>query len=175
MSSNAYTAHRYVPQWYQRRFLPKTGEAKFYYLDLKPETFVDPLGVRRCKTALRRWGTPKCFQEPDLYTTKYGNWHSTDIEKFFFGQIDDDGARAVEWWSTFDHQKFRVSDEAFHGLLRFMSVQKLRTPKGLGYIAGLRDKMNKNKALLAMQKLQHVHCSIWLQGVPSPHEGIGGK
>ena len=165
MSSNDYTDHHYVPKWYQRRFLPTSGEAKCHYLDLTPETFIDAKGVRRCTTALRRWGAPSCFQESHLYTTRWGDWHSTDIEKFFFGKVDDEGARAVEWFSSFRHPNYQGSDDAFHHLLTFMSVQKLRTPKGLGYIAGLARKVDKNTALLAMQKLQNVHCAIWSEAV----------
>jgi hypothetical protein len=89
MSSSGYLSNHYVPQWYQARFLPTSGEAKFRYLDLRPESFKDETGVLRTKKALHRWGTRRCFQETDLYTTQFGNWRSTDIEKFFFGRVDD--------------------------------------------------------------------------------------
>jgi Protein of unknown function (DUF4238) len=164
-SSNAYSTNHYVPQWYQRRFLATAGEAKFCYLDLTPETFVDAQGVRRHKTAMRRWGTPRCFQETDLYTTQFGSWQSTDIEQFFFGRVDRDGATAIDWFTRFDHRQFEVNSKAFHDLLSYMSVQKLRTPKGLAYVAGLAKTADKNEALVAMQKLQNLYCSIWGEAV----------
>lgn len=164
MSTRAYTANHYVPQWYQSRFLPAEGEAKFRYLDLKPESFRDAKGVVRTKTNLRRWGTRKCFQEDDLYTTQFGSWRSNDIEKFFFGRVDSKGAKAIEWFAAFDHLNFRVSSEAFHGLLNYMSVQKLRTPKGLRYIASLAKTGDRSMAM-AMQQFQNLHCSIWAETV----------
>src|SRR5271154_5740254 len=98
MSAKDYRRNHYVPKWYQHRFIPDSAnEQKFFYLDLKPEIFRDAKGVRRTKTALRRWGPPLCFQETDLYTTRFGNWESTDIEKMFFGEIDDAGHRAVDY------------------------------------------------------------------------------
>lgn len=143
--------------------MPTNGEAKFYYLDLRPDTFRDANGVMRQKTALRRWGTPRCFQEIDLYTTTFGNWQSTDIEKLFFGRVDDDGAKAVAWFN--DYSPGRVSSEAFQGLLNFMSLQKLRTPRGLAYLAALARTSDKNVVLLAMQRFQNLHCSIWTEAV----------
>lgn len=163
--SGPYSKNHYVPQWYQAPFLPSVGEAKFHYLDLSPDEFKDAKGVLRKKTALRRWGTASCFRETDLYTAQFGNWRSTDIEKFFFGRVDSEGAYAIDWFSRFDHLNFDVSDRAFHGLLNYMSVQRLRTPKGLAYVATLAKTSNKNVALLAMQQLQNLHCSIWAEGV----------
>ena len=165
MSPEGYSNNHYVPQWYQARFLPSSGEAKFRYLDLTPEVIKHPTGVLCTKKALQRWGTRRCFQETDLYTTQFGNWRSKDIEKFFFGRVDSEGAYAVDWFSRFDHRNFAVSDRAFHGLLNYMSVQKLRTPKGLAYVASLARTSDKNVALVAMQRLQNLHCSIWTEGV----------
>jgi hypothetical protein len=103
MSGDAYRENHYVPQWYQRRFLPDQGEQKFRYLDLKPEVFSDANGVKRTRKPLHRWGTNSCFKETDLYTTRFGNFQSTDIEQFFFGRVDRQGKNAVEYFSTFQH------------------------------------------------------------------------
>ncbi len=165
MLTNDYTDNHYVPRWYQRRFLPATGESKLFYLDLFPESFRDAKGVLRHHKALRRWGPKSCFQEDDLYTTQFGNWRSKDIEKLFFGRVDNDGAPAVDWFSQFNHRNFAVSDDAFHNLLNYMSVQKLRTPKGLKFVANLAKTSDKNIALIAMQQLQNLHCSIWTEAI----------
>jgi hypothetical protein len=64
-----YKENHYVTQWYQRRFLPSTGEQKFRYLDLRPQTFVDAKGIKRQKKSLQRWGTDRCFKLTDPDTT----------------------------------------------------------------------------------------------------------
>ncbi|MFO1152052.1 MAG: DUF4238 domain-containing protein [Rhodospirillales bacterium] len=163
MATDTYKENHYVPQWYQRRFLPSTGEQKFRYLDLRPETFLDEMGRLRQKTSLHRWGTNRCFKQTDLYTTRLGKWESTHIEQFFFGRVDDQGRKAVDYFTTFVHPS--IDRDAFYALLNFMSVQKLRTPKGLAYLADQTELKSKNAILLAMQRLQHLHCAIWTESV----------
>jgi Protein of unknown function (DUF4238) len=165
-----YKENHYVPCWYQERFLPTTGERKFRHLDLTPEQFRGPNGVLHTKTALRRWGAASCFKETDLYTTKYGQYVSTDIEQFFFGKVDDDGRRAVEFFSNYEtfNDGFigNVSPNwVFNALLTYMSVQKFRTPKGMRYLSALVRETDKNRLLIEMQKLQNLHCAIWTECV----------
>jgi hypothetical protein len=122
-----------------RAFPADNGERKFRYLDLTPEQFRDPNGALRTKKALRRWGASSCFKETDLYTVKYGRHESTDIERFFFGKVDDEGRQAVEFlsnYNSFDDFRGDVSpDRVFNSLLTYMSIQKFRTPKGLRYLS----------------------------------------
>jgi hypothetical protein len=164
-----YKENHYVPCWYQERFLPTTGERKFRCLDLTPEWFRDPNGIVRTKTALRRWGAASCFKETDLYTVKYGQYESTDIEQFFFGKVDDEGRQAVEFFSQYDSfEDFRgdVSPERIvNSLLTYMSVQKFRTPKGLRYLAALISESDKNRLLMELQRLQNLHCALWTECV----------
>jgi hypothetical protein len=103
-------------------------------LDLKPDVIVDSKGRKHTKTALRRWGPPSCFFEDDLYTTRFGHWESTEIEQKFFGKIDNNGRKAVEYFADFQHPS--ADKDALYALLPYMSVQKLRTPKGLDNLAG---------------------------------------
>jgi hypothetical protein len=163
MADNEYKENRYVPQWYQRRFLPVIGEQKFRYLDLRPETFLDERGVKRQKKSLQRWGTKSCFKQSDLYTTRFGAWESTEIEQFFFGRVDREGRAAVEYFANFKHPS--ADGAAFQALLNYMSVQKLRTPKGLAHLADLTKLNSNNVVLLAMQKFQSLHCAIWTEAV----------
>lgn len=164
-----YKENHYVPVWYQERFLPSEGERKFRYLDLSPEQFRDANGIVRTKTALRRWGAVSCFKETDLYTVKYGRYKSTEIEQFFFGKVDEDGREAVDFFSryqSFNDFRGDVSpDNVFHSLLRYMSVQKFRTPKGLRYLSALLHVSDKNSLLMQMQHLQNMHCAIWTESV----------
>jgi hypothetical protein len=164
-----YKENHYVPCWYQERFLPTTGERKFHYLDLAPEQFRDPNGVLRTKTALRRWGAVSCLMETDLYTVKYGQYESTEIEQFFFGKVDDEGRKAVEFFSRYnsfnDFDGNTSPEQVFNSLLTYMSVQKFRTPKGLRYLSALIQESDKNQLLIELQRLQNLHSAIWTEGV----------
>jgi hypothetical protein len=164
-----YKENHYVPVWYQERFLPTTGERKFRYLDLAPEQFRDERGIVRTKTALKRWGASSCFKKTDLYTTKYGQYESTDIEQFFFGRVDNEGRPAVEFFSrynSFHDVTGEINPEKmFHALLNYMSIQKFRTPKGLRYLSTLIKLLDKNQVLIRMQQWQNLHCAIWTECV----------
>jgi Protein of unknown function (DUF4238) len=165
----AYKENHYVPVWYQERFLPTEGERKFRYLDLTPDRFRDQRGILRTKKDLHRWGAVSCFKETDLYTVKYGRYESTEIEQFFFGKVDVEGRKAVEFFSryeSFDDFKGDVNPEKiFNSLLNYMSIQKFRTPKGLRYLATIAHATNKNHLLIEMQRLQNLHCAIWTECV----------
>jgi Protein of unknown function (DUF4238) len=128
--SAEWTNNHYVPQWYQRQFIPAGQAAReLYLLDLKPERFRDGNGVRRRRKALRRAGTRHCFAIDDLYTTRLGGIESRELERVFFGEVDSRGKRAVEFFARFDHDS--MQEAALQDLMRYMSTQKLRTPKGV--------------------------------------------
>jgi hypothetical protein len=46
-------------------------------------------------------------------------------------------------------------------MILYLSVQKLRTPKGLKYLTRFLKNQEKNYVLLAMQKLQQLYCATW--------------
>ena len=164
-----YKENHYVPVWYQERFLPAEGERKFRYLDLTPDQFRDPRGILRTRKALHHWGAVSCFKETDLYTVKYGRYESTEIEQFFFGKVDVEGRKAVDFLSryqSFDDFRGDVNPEkVFNSLLNYMSIQKFRTPKGLRYLAIIARANDKNRLLIEMQRLQNLHCAIWTECV----------
>lgn len=55
--SNQYRNNHYVPQWYQERFIPVSQKDKeLYYLDFKPEIFIDSKGIVHQARAIRRQG-----------------------------------------------------------------------------------------------------------------------
>jgi hypothetical protein len=158
-----FTRNHYVPKWFQHRFIPPAcKEKKFYYLDLKPETRVSS-GHQYTRNELLRWGPPRCFYQDNLYTTRFGSWQSTEIEERFFGPIDDDGKGAVDYFANFEHPS--VSDRHFHALLPYMSIQKIRTPKGLANFAALTGTTDKNALLMKMQELQQMFCAVWTECV----------
>ena len=152
-----------MPEWFQRRFLlDGVTEKKFYYLDLDPETIVSNK-YKYTRQALLRWGPSNCFCSHDLYTTRFENWQSTEIEQKFFGKIDSAGRDAVDHFTAFQHPA--IDHKAFYDLLIYMSTQKLRTPKGLTYLANLVNTNDKNLVLFKMQELQQLYCALWTECV----------
>lgn len=158
-----YRRNHYVPEWFQYRFLPNgLREKKFFYLDLRPETVVSK-GHQYKRNALLRWGPTNCFFERDLYTTNFGSWESTEIEQKFFGKVDAFGREGVEYFAAFQHPS--VDSKALHALLPYMSVQKLRTPKGLAYLSNLVRLTDKNHVLFKLQEMQQLFCALWTECV----------
>jgi hypothetical protein len=154
--------NHYVPEWYQKRFM-LAGQGQYWYLDLKPEQVVRG-GHRFTRRDLLHWGPASCFAEKELYTVRWGSQENVDIEKFFFGRVDSEGKSAVEFFSDFNFDR-AGQDESFHGLMNYMSVQKLRTPKGLGWLSGLPDGRDRNIRLFLLQRIQNIHCAIWTECV----------
>ena len=155
--------NHYVPEWYQHRFLlPESKEKKFFYLDMHPATKVSN-GVHYQRKALLRWGPGRCVVEEDLYTTKFGEWESTEIEERFFGKVDSSAQRAIDYFANFRHPS--ADPDAFHALLPYMSVQKLRTPTGLAHLGSISKLQDRNSVLLALQQLQNLFCALWTESI----------
>ncbi len=162
--SAEYTSNHFVPQWYQRRFLPEDqADRELYLLDLKPEFFRDGRGVRRQRKALRRTGTRRCFAIDDLYTTRVAGVESRELERVFFGEIDRRGKDAVAFFDRFDHD--RVSGSALTDLMMYMSTQKLRTPKGLDWLATQVRTSDRKDVLARMPELRSLYGAIWAESV----------
>ena len=150
--------NHYVPEWYQKHFM-LPGQHRYWYLDLHPEAVVSN-GHRYTRRDLLQRGPGLCFAQHDLYTTKWGEQENTDIEKFFFGRVDTEGKFAIDFFGDF---QFDVPDQerAYHGLMNYMSVQKLRAPKGLGWLSALPGGRDKNLRLMMLQRMQNMFCALW--------------
>lgn len=160
--AEGYRNNHYVPVWYQELFLSaQLSQRKFQYLDLKPEPYFDRNGNAHVSIKPRRWGPASCFRQRDLYTSTLGERVSTEIEQKFFGSVDDEGKRAVEFWNSY--QSMSVDSDALHGLIRYMTLQKLRTPKGLSYIARETRARNHDAVLRYLQALQRYYGAIWVE------------
>jgi hypothetical protein len=163
MSKQQSHDHHYVPQWYQRRFM-KTGQLTYNYLDLHPDKIKIGNGKEKFRRDLLPWAPPRCFYVKDLYTLKLGGWSSDEIEKRFFGAIDDKGRNAVRIFGDYEG----YCDE-LHGahtiLMSYMDAQRFRTPKGLDYLAHLTGNGNANQRLLEMQAVCGFHVTMWMEGV----------
>jgi hypothetical protein len=164
MSSTQSHVHHYVPQWYQRRFLgPRQG--KFYYLDLHPET-VTRGKVKYQRAALLRWGPPRCFCKDDLYTMKLGGWSTDEVERRFFGSIDNLGREAVEFFSGYTGMRKGLNpNKAFQALPMYMDAQRFRTPRGLDFLRATINARGHNEMLIAMGALYRFHTTMWMEGV----------
>lgn len=159
-----YRHNHYVPEWYQKRFLP-IGQInqELHYLNLKPGVFHDPRGIAHPIRSVRRLGFSHCFAEKDLYTTRFGAEESTKIEQVFFGQVDSKGRNAVEYFTNFTHPS--VDGDAFNNMIIYMSTQKLRTPKGLDWLSNRVGTSDKNQILNLMLELRQLYCAIWTECV----------
>ncbi|TAL15043.1 DUF4238 domain-containing protein [Patescibacteria group bacterium] len=164
--STEYTNNHYVPQWYQKRFIPEGQiDNELFYLNLKPGVFTDPRGVVHDKRAVIKQGTRLCFAEDDLYTTWFGGQRRTDIEKIFFGQVDDYGRKAVDFFANYDHLAYEWDPSAYRSLMLYMSTQKLRTPKGLGWLAKKANTTNRFVILQTMLRLRQLYGAIWTESI----------
>jgi hypothetical protein len=132
-------------------------------LDREPESKVCDDGQTRKRKAVKRWGTDRCFFKDDLYTTTSGQSYSTEIERKFFGALDNSGPKAFKYFSDFAHPNASPND--LHELLNFISIQKLRTPKGLLSLQQQIKATNTNQVLFAMQTLQNIFCATWTECV----------
>ena len=124
-SNAGYRHNHYVPVWYQRRFM-LPGQDRYFRLDLKTR-HVTSGKVKYKRRDLHEWSPEKTFAEDDLYTTKWGKISNTEIEQFFFGQVDASGLSAVDHFGNFTYPN--ADGDTFNNFLRYMSVQKLRTRK----------------------------------------------
>lgn len=154
-----YRNNHYVPQWYQKRFM-LAGKSKYYRLDLKPEKIQNNDHTYQRKN-LHYWSPKKIFKQKDLYTTFWGLYLNTDIEKFFFGQIDNNSIKTINYFNNFKHPS--ASEGHFTTFLKYMSLQKLRTPKGLNEFSKILNIQNSNQLLLSLQEYQNLYCATWTE------------
>lgn len=159
-----YRHNHYVPAGYQKRFiLEEQPDKELYYLNLKPQTFHDSKGRTHSAKPIRKWGCDKCFAADDLYTTWLGPTASTLIEQKFFGDIDREGLRAIDYFADFEHPS--ADGDAFQRIMLYMSTQKLRTPKGLGWLKEKVGTADQNQVLSVLLRLRNLHCAIWTECV----------
>lgn len=162
--STQYRNNHYVPQWYQKRFIPYgQTDNELYYLNLKPDTFTDSRSVINTARAVRRQGPRFCFAQDDLYTTWFGTQRRTGIEQIFFGLIDDNGRKAVDFFANYEHLVSGWDGGQFKYMVLYMSTQKLRTPKGLDWLATKAATNDRDIVLRHMLGLRKLYCAIWTE------------
>lgn len=156
-----YRHNHYVPEWYQRRFM-LPGQHKYWYLDLKPERRTSG-GATYTRRDLLHWGPERCFAQDDLYTTEWGGIVNTEIEQFFFGDLDSEGKKSTEYFGGLKHPS--VDGDMLETFIPYMSVQKLRTPKGLATLQAMARPGNRNLMLILLQRMRNIYCAIWTECV----------
>lgn len=174
--------HHFVPQWYQRGFLPD-GKGEFYVLDKAPLLEVMcPDGKKRRVTKpkeIRRTGTTELFQRDNLYALNLPFISSDFLERHLFGIIDDKGAIAnkllVRWPITIPMPKESAypfdwgnPNDRLMEFLEFINAQKTRTPRGLDVIknqllqAGVEEEDN-NIAMLRFNEKRNQLRTVWTE------------
>ena len=153
-----------MPKWYQKRFLrPHSTRNELFYLALSPGFRVDTRGVARIRNAVKKQGLRRCFTQSDLYTINFGATRHIEIEKEFFGQIDRNGRGAVQHFADFDHLKPNWSADTYRHMVLYMSTQKLRTPKGLAWLADRIGSKNQNLLMQNLLRFRQLFCAIWTE------------
>ncbi|MEO7493931.1 MAG: hypothetical protein ABIT83_02800 [Massilia sp.] len=153
--------NHYVPQWYQCGFLV-SGRSRLFHLNLEPDRKTLPDGRQVPRIALHEWGTKNCFVEYDLYTTHFGTIVNDDVEKYLFGAIDDQGAKAVRAFVLGNHTDVH---ESFQDFFEHMAAQRVRTPKGLDWIRSCYGALGQVDVMVEMQALRLMHCTMWVECV----------
>jgi hypothetical protein len=155
--------HHYVPQWYQKRFLP-AGVTNFFYLDLHPETRTWATGSHQLK-AVRHLGAAACFYEDNLYTLKFGKQISDEMERLFFGRVDSLGSEAVQRIAEFSGITKGFMD-AFRNVPSYMGAQRFRTPRGLDEVRRRAATSNRqNATMMALREIFQSYSTMWTEGV----------
>lgn len=154
--------NHYVPIWYQKRFL-SSKKSSFHYLNLYPDKIKLPNGHITYKKPICWPFSPKqCFYQTDLYTTSFLGILNDEIEKYFFGEYDNNGSLAIK---ALVENDYRLLHKYFESVFKYLDIQKLRTPKGLSWLSLKYPRITYNELLIEMQKIRQLHCTIWAETV----------
>lgn len=151
--------NHYVAQWHQKGFNEDTAD-KLCHLKQKVITLKD--GSTKIVPS-RKWYTPaQCFYGEHLYSTFLGAIANDDVEKKLFGPIDDNGSVAIKAFLSDDQALWHHNFEDF---FTYLDAQKIRTPKGLGWIKSKYADLNQIELMVEMQALRTLNRTLWTEGV----------
>ncbi len=153
--------NHYVPQWYQEGFF-EPGRTTYAYLDLTPKQHTLPDG--RLVPGKSKFDAPtaRAFWQRDLYSTFFGTSVNDEIERKLFGDIDGRGALAVRAFIGGDKGEWQ---KHFKSFFEYLDIQKIRTPKGLDWLAAQYPRLSQNDLMFEMQGIRMIHTSMWTEGV----------
>lgn len=153
--------NHYVPIWYQSGFI-EPGQEQLRYLDMRPKE----IGLKNGNVKYHKslfWSYPKqCFYKTDLYSTFFGTSVNDEIEDRLFGKIDNDGVNAVKAYINDDESGWHHHFQTF---FTYIDIQKLRTPKGLAWLAAQYPNLSQNQLMWEMQAIRGINCTPWAEGV----------
>jgi hypothetical protein len=157
--------HHYVPQWLQRRFL--VNQDRYFYRDLTPERFTKPNGTEYTRRATNRWGPKKCFAAEDLYAVNFPGYQSDIVEKEFFGVIDDQAAKSIDFFVS---DVLAPHNDYYGWFLRYLSIQKMRTPKGLDWLRSFGSYAfgpirTPEDLMTRLRQIGEMHITTWAESV----------
>jgi len=132
------------------------------YLDLEASAKADPIRRSLVERRLPPLPPARCFSQHDLYTTMFGGIPNDEIERLLFGSIDNDGANAVRAFASND---LAGMTRLFREFFDYISVQKLRTPKGLDWIKANYPKLSQIDLMTELQALRQMNCTMWFESV----------
>jgi hypothetical protein len=156
--------NHYVPRWYQERFLPaEWKQRELFYLHKERRIVRDRRGRDHPLPEVERRALRNCFAQRDLYTLTFRGITSTEFERNFFGQIDHKGRKAVSFWTEFDHTS--IDPESFLTILTYLSTQKLRSPKGLDWLAARIRSHDPVVKLAAVARFRMLFNALWAECV----------
>jgi uncharacterized protein DUF4238 len=92
-----------------------------------------------------------------------GQSHQHRYRAVPFGKIDNIAPKTVDFFSTFNYETHE--ENYFQDFMAYMSLQKLRTPKGLAAFATMAKSYERNATLILLQQLRHIYCAIWTECV----------
>jgi hypothetical protein len=95
-------------------------------------------------------------------TTQFGTTFNDDIERHLFGEIDNEGAKAVRAFADNDLHAIRGSFQVF---CEYLDAQKLRTPKVSDWIKSQYPGLTQLELMTEMQGLRQMHCIMWSESV----------
>lgn len=163
MTQSPVRQNHYVPIWYQKGFVADaTNGNALYVLDLDPPKTRLPDGRFFVHRSVNKRPPKSCFWAEDLYTTRFGATINDEIERFLFGQIDNDGAIALRALAKNNQTAIH---EYFQRFFEYLDAQKLRTPKGLDWIRRRYPSLSQLDLMLEMQALRRMHCTMWYESV----------
>ncbi len=141
-------SQHYVQQAYQKGFYD-VGKTNYWVFDkrllIKSDGTIE-------KNDLKERGSRVTFEEDYFYESSF--YEGKDfLEKRFFGPIDSEGIEALRYMSSPDKHILPHAEIGII-LLKYISAQKFRTPKGIELLAKSQPKMSR-EALLEI--LQEVH------------------
>ncbi|MBU0670777.1 DUF4238 domain-containing protein, partial [Patescibacteria group bacterium] len=149
-------SQHYVQQAYQEGFF-EDGKTNFWILD--KNMLVKPSGEIE-NNLIKERGTRVCFEGDFFYASNY--YEEKDyLEKKFFGPIDASGADALKYMLS-DDKYLLPSDDVGMNLLKYISAQKFRTPKGLELIKESFSEDISRENLLEILQQGHENMTITL-------------